>query len=130
MKNIWTIILLFFTTSCFGQEYLKTTSVFSKVKRDTVSQKKKKGKGNEWIQVDSFTIYGGGALLGLINNNDSTGQATTPSGSIGLNFVTEKINCSIFFSYNGRKTIEVNTLNRLGLALLNPNRAGQSLSFL
>jgi hypothetical protein len=84
---------------------------------------------DNWFKIDSISLYGGGSLLGLVTSADDRDETASPSGSIGLNFASTRLSCNLYFSYNGRQDIEMNSLDRFGTTLMNPNTAGQSLSF-
>ena len=84
---------------------------------------------DQWFKVKSASLYGGGALLGLVTSSDDVDENTSPSGSIGLNFNTSRLSADLFFSYNGKRTVEMTNLEQFGGSLMAPNSAGQSISF-
>ncbi len=122
MKNFILLIFLFISFSNYAQELVSNAYPLES------STSTKRFNTLNWTVVDSFSIYGGGTLLGLITNDEDTENTTSPSGSLGINFATEGIICNLFFSYNGKKTIDMNSLAILGTSLLNPNTGGESFS--
>ncbi|WP_203258340.1 hypothetical protein [Hyunsoonleella ulvae] len=90
---------------------------------------KKQRKHDAWLKIKSINLYGGGSLLGLVTADSDIEDATSPSGSLGVNFASERLSCNMYFSYNGRQSIEMNTLSQFGNSLMNPNIDGQSFTF-
>lgn len=85
-------------------------------------------KYSRWRTVHKVSIYGGGSLFGLVTGDDELDEGTSPSGSLGINFATQRIQGSLYYSYNGRQTVNLSTLGQLGNSLMNPNLSGQSLT--
>lgn len=127
MKKIATIVIFSIAISCFGQGLtMQSVSLFS----DTTL------KGTTdwykyWFNVTGASLYGGGELMSLITakEEDELKEATSTTGSIGLNYITHRLACDLFYSYNGRKVIIMNSLSRFGNTLMNPDLSGQSFSF-
>jgi hypothetical protein len=84
---------------------------------------------DQWFKVKEVSIYGGGSLMSLVTAEDLSDESTSTSGSLGLNFNTKRIWANLFFSYNGKKTIEMYNLEQFGNSLMNPNYAGESVAF-
>lgn len=84
---------------------------------------------DEWLKIKSVSLYGGGSLLGLVTSSESIEEQTSPSGSIGVNLSTHRLSGNLYFSYNGRKMVDMMTLDQFGNSLMNPNLAGESISF-
>jgi hypothetical protein len=81
-----------------------------------------------WFYANKISLYGGGSIFSLLTSSDSLNSAASPSGSIGLNFQTRRITGNLFFSYNGKETIPVYSLEQFGTVLMNPNTGGHSLN--
>jgi len=122
MKTLLLCSLIFLCNNAFGQSYVKNSYLTS----DNNFQKERKWE--DWLNVDSISIYGGGTILSLLTSQDSSKNAVSPSGSIGLNFRTPRISCNFYFSFNATRTIEIKSLEQFGSALMNPNSSGQSLN--
>ena len=117
MKSIFCFIILLINFSSFSQNYTsKSVRPFET-------------NADDWFKIESINLYGGGSLLGLVTADSSIEDATSPTGSVGINFSTKRISCNLFFSYNGRKSTDVKDLSKLGNALMNPNLGGQSFTF-
>jgi hypothetical protein len=89
----------------------------------------KQNRKESWLKIRSVNLYGGGSLLGLVTSDTKIEEATSPSGSIGLNFTTDRISCNLYFSYNSRKSIEMENISQFGNSLMNPILDGQSFTF-
>ncbi len=132
--NSIAIILLF---ACAGQSYCQenvqgTLGFFAptEVKSDSLELLMQDIENSEAPSlVKSISIYGAGGLFGAITGDSGEDEANGGlAGSVGVNIATNNILCNVFFSYNGKKTVEMNRLSDLGNSLLNPNTDGQSIS--
>jgi hypothetical protein len=123
MKQLATLILIASSFSCFAQDFVKSSICIFDLSQPGA------GGLESWCKVESVNVYGGGALLNLVTSEDDTKDKTSSSGSVGANFATKRLSCNLFFSYNGRQTVEVNTLSSFGNSLMDPNLGGQSMSF-
>ncbi|MAM27883.1 MAG: hypothetical protein CMC13_02580 [Flavobacteriaceae bacterium] len=148
----FTLILMLLSSVAFCQGRVQSTqkviSPFEEARKDTIQIRELVISGNDtivkkrdsliqvesnpidkWSKVNSVSIYGGGSLLGLVTAEENIEDASSPSGSLGLNFSTQRITCDLFFSYNAKQEIDMNSLAAFGSALMNPNLGGQSLTF-
>lgn len=82
----------------------------------------------DWYKVEKVNFYGGGQLLSLVTSDEESAETTSPSGSLGVNLSTPVISTNLYFSYNAKQRVEVNTLSRLGAILMNPDLSGQSFT--
>lgn len=128
MKLIITVILLLTAViTSPGQENVKAFTNLLSLKDSTAF----KGANSKeaWLKVVDVSVYGGGSLFGLVTGDSSVEDNTSPSGSLGINFSTSRITGNLYYSYNARQTVSLNTLADFGNSLMNPNLSGQSLSF-
>jgi len=124
MKNLLFVFLLM-GYLCQCQSYIPNFIA----KKSTDSLKNiSKNKGEEWFKVNSGFLYGGGLLYGIITADENVEESTSPGGSIGFNFQTNRLATSLFFTYNGDKTIDIDNLSQFGAVLMNPYQGGQSIS--
>lgn len=131
------LLICLFQINLLGQIKVQNASGKIKVETDLDgSEKVVPSEGNEtsieeneWFTIKNVSLYGGGSLLGLVTSTDDTQENTSPSGSIGINLETDRIIANLFFSYNGREVVDMMTLEQFGNSLMNPNLAGQSISF-
>jgi len=125
MKTLSFLFLSFISFSISSQSMVsKTTSILKD--SDGFSDF---GSTDDWFEVTEVNLYGGGALVGLVTADDDMDEAASPTGSIGINFKTKRLTCNLFFSYNSKQTIKVDSLNKFGNSLMNPNLGGHSFSF-
>ena len=121
MKKTYFLLLLLLPIIGFSQERLGMNQHLKDSKTITWNL-------DSWFHVDEIAVYGGGSLMSLVTAEDPGSESTSTSGSIGLNFSTMRINANIFFSYNGKKIIQMQSLEQFGNALMNPNMAGESIT--
>jgi len=126
MKRIATIVFISLAISSFGQAFIKNSIRSDKPGENLLEQK---GSFDDWFKVQEVNLYGGGGLLSLVTTKDIIDEATSTTGSIGLNFVTKRISNDLYFSYNGKQSIEIYNLSVFGNTLMNPNLSGQSISY-
>lgn len=127
MKKITAIVIFSISISCFGQGLSKQSiSLFADTTRKGTTH-----WAENWFKVSEASLYGGGELISLITakDEDVLKEATSTTGSVGLNFFTHRLSCDLFYSYNGRKVLIMNSLSRFGNTLMNPDLSGQSFSF-
>ncbi len=138
------LLISLFSTTLFSQGSIssfskiltkKDVNVVPDIDKDGVQitengkPKTKINRFAKWFNVEEIKLYGAGNVLGLVTGNNDIEETTAPTGSIGLNFTTNKLTCDLFFSYNSKQKIEVNTLGQFGNTLMNPNLGGQSFTF-
>ncbi|MBI3134450.1 MAG: hypothetical protein HYZ14_07200 [Bacteroidetes bacterium] len=99
-------------------EYTSIKKSLNKVKRKILAQ--------QYFEVDSAYLYAGGMLQSIVTNKND--DNVTPTGSLGFNFETGRITFNFYYSYNARSVFQMDSLYKLGNALLIPNNSGQSLS--
>ena len=126
MTRLTTIICIMLATSCLGQAFVKNA-----IRSDKTGEKllERKGTLDDWFKVQEVKLYGGGGLLSLATAAENIEEATSTTGSIGLNFVTNRISNDLYFSYNGKQTIEMYNLSVFGNSLMNPNLSGHAVSY-
>lgn len=86
------------------------------------------GKLANWLDVNEIKVYGAGNVLGLVTGAEDSENNTSPTGSLGINFTTNRLTTDLFFSYNSKQKVELNSLGDFGNTLMNPNLGGQSVS--
>jgi|GEM_PF-3815591 len=137
MKKLQIILTIAITIIPFigkGQQFNTKTYTYKtdeKIAELAVQEDRDKFKNDKlakWLKVETVHLYGGGQLINLLTTNNPDVEQSSPSGSLGINFNTEKISSNIFFSYNGKQQIDVNKIQQFGANLLNPNNSGQSLN--
>ncbi|NND77868.1 MAG: hypothetical protein HKN39_06765 [Flavobacteriales bacterium] len=122
MKRFVFCLFLFFTFLAEAQEFVPTSTIKFSDSIESLSTLQK------WTLVNSVSIYGGGTLLSQVTSKSSEDNASSPSGSLGMNLTTEKIVFDIFYSYNSKQEVEMNDLNSFGNTLMSPDLGGQSVS--
>ncbi len=147
-KLMCSVLLVIIGTSAWSQENVQSTLDFfapasriSSPKPDSIFMETNKIAiiGSDTVKVvkakrlspivKSVSIYGAGSLFGAITGESEGSDAGGGlAGSVGVNLATSNILCNVFFSYNGKKKVEMNELADLGNSLLNPNIDGQSIS--
>ncbi len=80
------------------------------------------------LSFNEVYIYGGGALFGALTSEDEIEEKSSVSGSVGLNLVNNMTDFGLYFTYNARETVEINSLADFGNSLMNPNLSGHSLN--
>lgn len=134
MKQIYIFSLItILSTNFYAQEYVPSTIALitdsDAFTTANAKDKTTKEKIDEWTKVEEVYLYGGGSILGLVTASGKVNEAASPTGSIGINFKTKRLTCNLFFSYNSKQTVKVDSLYKLGNSLMNPNLGGQSFSF-
>ncbi len=122
MKQLITFCLLIISISSFSQTNVKNAI-------PNFEEVGKKDRLDIWTEVNSVNIYGSGALFSIVTAEEELKDASTPFGSLGVNFITKRMSCDIFFSYNSRSIVEMNSLSKFGHSLMNPNIGGHSFAF-
>lgn len=84
---------------------------------------------DDFTNVTSVSVYGGGSLFGILTNDPESKSEVGPSGIIGLNFTSTRASYNLFYSYNDKEVKNINSIDALGSILMNPNTSGQSFSF-
>ncbi|WP_417591070.1 hypothetical protein [Owenweeksia hongkongensis] len=101
-----------------------TTEITEENKSDEDDSEK---KYSPWWFVEEVGLYGAGAVYGLVSADEVT-DASSLSGSLGLNIRTNRILSNFYFSFNSQDQSEIFTKEALGANLLNPNISGHSFS--
>ncbi len=122
------ISLFIILSSSLAHAQEKIKPLFSSI-LDRTNQNSWKILINKSLKVREASIYGGGALFGIATKSENSNNTTNISGSIGMNFRTDNFICDIFYSYNGKDTLELKKIAVFGSALMNPGIRGQSGSF-
>lgn len=129
MKAAFTLFVIIFVLGFSENIFCQPNVQKSSGKIEINTSKAAISKIDEWRKINSVSLYGGGSLLGLVTSSESIDEQTSPSGSVGLNFSSIRLSGNLYFSYNGKKTVDMMTLSQFGNSLMNPNLAGQSISF-
>lgn len=130
MKLIYLFVLIIGVQPLFSQSYTPSSYPSQTTPINSSSEEgKRKSKRDSWLKMDSLSIYGAGSLYGLVSASEQEEGSTSSTGSLGFNFSSERLNGNLFFSYNGKKDIEMTSIEQFGLAIMNPNQAGQAISF-
>ncbi|WNJ19128.1 hypothetical protein [Pontibacter sp. G13] len=87
------------------------------------------GKVAKWTKIREASLYGGGSLFSHVTSQAEEADPATPSGSLGINLITDRISTNLFFTYSGKKEVEVFDLETFGAILMLPASEGQSLTF-
>lgn len=122
---------VWFIQTGYGQDFSlieKNKSLIENKKEVTLSNSDT-SKVAKWLDVKSVYLYGGGKLLNLVTTNDKVEDAASPSGSLGFYFETDRLKSNLYFSYNARQTLDMQSLSNFGNSLINPDRGGQSFTF-
>ncbi len=129
--NIFLLLTLGLIINSSSQEFISQTTKLISAKDENQGEKDTATYSSidDWLNIETISLYGGGSLLGLVTGETDLDEATSPSGSIGLNLATNRITSSIYYSYNGRKTVELNSIGQFGNALMNPDLSGHSFTF-
>lgn len=122
MKKLLLMIITVSSTVVFGQGFVQNSNIkYTDFSANTIKLKVSKA-----LKVDSIFLYGGGVLQSLVTQQSDL--TATPSGSLGLSFQTPRIVFNLFYSYNTRSTLEIDSLYKFGSALLQSNVKGQSMT--
>lgn len=97
--------------------------IFGALPKSDLSSDAGIGEKDDWLKITSIGISGAGTLLDAATSEIDSGT-TSVAGSLGLNFNSKRMECDLYFSYNGRQTVEMSSLENLGNALMNPNVGG------
>lgn len=125
------IFIIILSSPIFSQVYTPSSYPTQKSApegKNLSPQEEKQLKHDQWLRMDSLSFYGAGSLFGLVSSADQEEVNTSPTGSLGFNFSSQRINGNLFFSYNGKKNIEMRSIEQFGIAILNPNIAGQAIN--
>ena len=82
---------------------------------------------NDNLKIKEINLYGAGSILSAASGTSTPDGSSPVNGSLGVSFnFGDRQAWSVYFSYNGVNSIDINTYEQLGSALLTPQTNGNS----
>ena len=95
--------------------------------KDKKREYRKMKRDNAW-DVNSVSFYGGGNIFGILTANKDSTRSAAPTGEIGLNITTNRMNWEIIYTVSDMELVEIQNIDQYGSFLLNPMQSKQTFA--